>query len=492
LHARARRVLVRASPDPAGAEIGTLAIGAGVRLRETTARSRRGCEGGWHAVEPEGFVCLDADTTLDAADPIVVAARAHAPDFSCAAPFRWGVSREAPLYDRVPDAAVQQRLEWGLGRHLAALAQVAASRRAGEDAPARALARLRGADPEPASAAVPSFLDAGQRSPWAARFAAAAPRARLGFVPERASLAWTYEFGAQGRSWVLTPDLLVAPKDKLAPQPASDFRGVALDGAKRLPIALIRGEPRPKYRWAVGGATAEAADATVPAGVQRALPDADGLVDDPDRAPARLEKTGETWPRLAAVALTGRARWQRGVRYLETREPRTWIAATDATVAAAQPPRGFELAPAERWIDVSIHRGTLVAYEGERAVFATLVSPGLHGYRREQGRPARGTTPTGTFRIEWKHRSTTMTPDPETMSWYLSEVPWTQFFHMPFALHAAYWHDRFGEPMSGGCVNLSVEDARWLFEWTAPSVPEGWHGVRSGGARGAGTWVRVR
>ena len=63
---------------------------------------------------------------------------------------------------------------------------------------------------------------------------------------------------------------------------------------------------------------------------------------------------------------------------------------------------------------------------------------------------------------------------------------------MPYALHAAYWHDQFGEPMSGGCVNLSVADARWLFEWTAPAVPAGWHGVRSGGRRGAGTWVRVR
>ena len=64
--------------------------------------------------------------------------------------------------------------------------------------------------------------------------------------------------------------------------------------------------------------------------------------------------------------------------------------------------------------------------------------------------------------------------------------------HMPFALHAAYWHDRFGEPKSGGCVNLSVRDAKWLFDWTEPRVPETWHSVRSGDARGAGTWVRVR
>jgi len=76
--------------------------------------------------------------------------------------------------------------------------------------------------------------------------------------------------------------------------------------------------------------------------------------------------------------------------------------------------------------------------------------------------------------------------------YYLSEVPYTQFFHMPFALHSAYWHDRFGEPKSGGCVNLSPKDAKWLFDWTLPHVPATWHSVRSGDSRGMGTWVRVR
>ena len=158
----------------------------------------------------------------------------------------------------------------------------------------------------------------------------------------------------------------------------------------------------------------------------------------------------------------------------------------------ARPPEGFPLAEGEKWIDVSVFRGTLVAYEGKRPVFATLISPGLRGYAREEGKPTRNTTPIGAFRIEWKHLSTTMSPNPEKMSYYLSEVPFTQFFHMPFALHAAYWHDRFGEPKSGGCVNLSPADSRFLFEWTNPKLPEGWHGVRSGGERGPGTWVRVR
>ena len=169
-----------------------------------------------------------------------------------------------------------------------------------------------------------------------------------------------------------------------------------------------------------------------------------------------------------------------------------WVLQKDTAVIRAWEPRGIPLEKNEKWLDVSIYQGTLVAYEGTRPVFATLISPGLNGYRSRTGPVKKNTTPSGTFRIEWKHLATTMSPDPEKKRYYLTDVPFTQFFHMPFALHAAYWHDRFGEPKSGGCVNLSVRDARWLFGFTEPHLPDGWQSVRSGGDRGEGTWVRVR
>ena len=41
------------------------------------------------------------------------------------------------------------------------------------------------------------------------------------------------------------------------------------------------------------------------------------------------------------------------------------------------------------------------------------------------------------------------------------------------AIHAAHWHDDFGTPVSHGCVNLTPDDARWLYEWALPySRPE--------------------
>jgi hypothetical protein len=68
-------------------------------------------------------------------------------------------------------------------------------------------------------------------------------------------------------------------------------------------------------------------------------------------------------------------------------------------------------------------------------------------------------------------------------------------FAMPFsgtiALHSAYWHDRWGEKASMGCVNLSPLDALWLFQWAEPELPPGWHGVSAYGGSGYATTVVV-
>ncbi len=73
-------------------------------------------------------------------------------------------------------------------------------------------------------------------------------------------------------------------------------------------------------------------------------------------------------------------------------------------------------------------------------------------------------------------------------SFELREVPFVQYFNESYALHAACWHDDFGHLHSHGCVNLAPRDAAWLFRWTDPRVPEGWHAVMS---KGGGTIVCV-
>ena len=39
------------------------------------------------------------------------------------------------------------------------------------------------------------------------------------------------------------------------------------------------------------------------------------------------------------------------------------------------------------------------------------------------------------------------------------------YFNGGESLHGTYWHDSFGYRRSRGCVNLSISDARWLYEW---------------------------
>ena len=136
-------------------------------------------------------------------------------------------------------------------------------------------------------------------------------------------------------------------------------------------------------------------------------------------------------------------------------------------------PKGLD--PWERWIDVSLSRQMLVAYEGTRAVYVTLVSTGRKGSKEEPY-----DTPTGRWRIYSKHISTTMDGNSASDGNYsIQDVPWTMFFYGSYALHGAFWHRGFGAVRSHGCVNLGPSDARWLFNWTTPFLPEGWHGVNA-------------
>lgn len=148
-------------------------------------------------------------------------------------------------------------------------------------------------------------------------------------------------------------------------------------------------------------------------------------------------------------------------------------------------PRPSEIGPGEKWLEVNTYEATLAAYEGERMVFATLVSTGR----------SNTWTPNGLTRIWGKLPTTPMQNrdvGPDNLAWYyLEDVQWTQYFNGAYALHAAYWHDAFGFTRSHGCINLSLLDAKWLFEWTTPYTPEDVTIVYSSDTAGAGTWVWV-
>ncbi|MEJ2486324.1 MAG: L,D-transpeptidase [Anaerolineales bacterium] len=148
----------------------------------------------------------------------------------------------------------------------------------------------------------------------------------------------------------------------------------------------------------------------------------------------------------------------------------------------------------DKRIEVSLLHQRLIAYEGDREVLRTKISSGISRSVPQGQLPT--TTPVGTHYIYSKMPSkhmgqTRLTDDLGDPS--LPGVPWTMFFATGgYALHGAYWHSNFGAQMSRGCVNMSIEDSRWLFRWTTPvfnledvTDPGGWE------VRGQGTRVDV-
>jgi hypothetical protein len=122
-----------------------------------------------------------------------------------------------------------------------------------------------------------------------------------------------------------------------------------------------------------------------------------------------------------------------------------------------------------KWIHVNLPEQTLVAYEGAKPVYATVISSGKEGYE----------PPTGLFEVQQKYISTTMNAtDPIDGFYEVEEVPWTLYYHGGYALHGAYWHTDFGKVRSHGCTNIAPVDARWLYYWSDPEVPPAWHAVR--------------
>jgi len=119
------------------------------------------------------------------------------------------------------------------------------------------------------------------------------------------------------------------------------------------------------------------------------------------------------------------------------------------------PPEGVENG---RWIEVNLEQQTLSVYQDNQLVYATLIATGVDGVW----------TRPGLFQIYEALESTPMRGAFEADRsdfYYLEDVPWTLYFDEARALHGAYWRARLGFVQSHGCVNLTVTDSHWIFNW---------------------------
>ena len=122
---------------------------------------------------------------------------------------------------------------------------------------------------------------------------------------------------------------------------------------------------------------------------------------------------------------------------------------TAAPSAKPQPPVGNGV----RWIEVNLSEQRLYAWEGDVLLDSFLVSTGTWATP----------TVTGTFSI-WNKTPIQAMSGP---GYYLPNVPYVMYFYKDYGIHGTYWHNNFGTPMSHGCVNMTIPDAEWLYNWAS-------------------------
>lgn len=427
---------VNLKPDHKSPVIGLLRAGQSVRVKGEGPLRGPGvapCPAGWYAIEPRGYVCPGVRSSLAAPNLRARAAAEALPDGSSALGYRVGTSIGAPVYLRIPTPAEQRSAEPGLDEHLARAYPP-------DDAAGGSIDRTPAGSP-PSEVLARYFEQV--KGPLVDKVGAFEGR----------KVAWTRELDAEGRTWLLTPDLGLIPKDKVRVKPVPALAGVDLRDDSKLPLAFLWLGDSPKHR---------------------------------DDASGVLRPSGEVWPRHSYVPVTGEVVRRKSGMFLKARDG-TYLKRDAATVIQAGARRPSGVGPGDKWVSVRVTHGYLVAYEGDTPVYTTAISPGIAGVNRRGN-----ATHPGLYNVVWKFRSWRMSGVERRKEWVVDEVPFVAFYKGNFALHGAWWHNDFGRPKSHGCVNIAPAAAQALFSWLAPDVPEGWYAVASYYPEVRGTMIEIR
>jgi hypothetical protein len=413
---------IYAEPRWGSRRIGYLRAGAIVG-RSRAPAGNSSCPDGWYRVEPKGYLCAGTLATLNIYHPVVeTSARRPALD---TLPYTYVLSRNPPppLYARIPNEKEQLAAEPDLAGFL------------------RRHAVRTTTDPAyvvpPSAESTPAALLYGRSLPGLGKEWRSQDAVVLGYAKMRSGFALLSTFDEEGRRFGLTTDLAVIPMDRTRAVQPSRFSGLELSDGVTLPVAFVRSRHAVRSEQRPGGAVLPGR----PLGWREALP------------------------------IAGTSRTLGGVTYLPATDG-SYVRADQVVKVNAIRRMPAWASEGRKWIDISILQQSLVAYEGTKPVFVTLVSTGADGL----GDPKKThSTVQGAFLIHTKHITVTMDGDEDTDRFDFRDVPFVQYFTEGYALHGAYWHDDFGTPRSHGCVNLSPADAAWLFGWTDPKVPANWH-----------------
>jgi len=446
-------VWIMPKPSRKGLALGKVRLGTSVMLKDTEAVKGSGCKRDWLRVKPRGYVCHDRRTTLDLDDPYYRALSEFAPKQGVVWPYRYAYSRGAPMYSRIPTREEWLKAERGMlppGRYqkLGAWAK-------GHEELIDEAATIEATD------AVPWFFEGGKRHVGGG--SRDPRRLKWRTMPNGAMLAYARAVAMHGRVWLLTPDLMVVPAERVQVMRRSEFVGVNLEQADiSLPLAWNRSlRPRHFYEQEPSGEFVPAARAFGP----------------------------KAW-----VEIVDQSVRRRGHRYFPLRdESGLFVRKADVTFTRARRKLPRPMKAGQKWVDARIVPGTITAYVGLQPVYATLFSPGkggaaIPGYDPE----VYAMTKTGVFFFEWKEHVATMTNEmgePKIM--WITDVPHIQYLRAPLAMHVSFWHEDFSNKKSAECLNVSPRDGRWLFGFTEPQLPPDWSAIRPGGGNGKSTPIMV-
>lgn len=482
---------VRERPDRESFRIGYLRAGA-VVMATTADPVRTGdpnCRGGWYELTTGGFVCNERDVIAFYGRRLPMV-RGTQPDRTAPMPYAYGRTRRdnTPMYRRLPtdEQAAQYEgfripgqeppEEQGEGAGAEGGGSGDASANGGESS-GEASARASGegssstgaegsgsaaAKAASAERAAPSAAADGDGDPPeegdAVVTLASLQGDRRGILVRRmvrgfiVSLDREFRAGQYNRRYWRTIGHGFVPYRSLGMVSYPEFQGMRVDGIHDLPIGFILSQNEAYY-----------------------------VKNDAGRV-----RRGRAVPYQHRIRVVGEEEIN-GTRYFVADDGRLYRERDVRRIVPIARPEG--IGPNDKWLEVNLTGQYVIAYEGDRPVYATLTSTGR---ARVPGDPeADYLTPTGLWRVNAKHLAATMDGDSASDGPYsIEDVPWVLYYHMGYAVHGAFWHNRFGFPRSHGCVNLAPRDAQWIFNWSDPQLPEGWHGVYPTESS-PGTWVYV-
>ena len=109
-------------------------------------------------------------------------------------------------------------------------------------------------------------------------------------------------------------------------------------------------------------------------------------------------------------------------------------------------------------ITVDLSEQRLYAFEGTELINTFLISSGTNQFP----------TPMGTTEVTAKlpvHRYVWSYGPGNPNNYDIPNVQWNLRFRQHYYIHSATWHNNFGRPMSHGCINVSVPNAEWIYNW---------------------------